>query len=135
MQDAAAKLYRPILEAAIEMTANAPAGRSALHDQAAALLQALTPAEDSSAPQPPPGALLRREIAVLPHVQEIAVALQPRLRQPTQQQELEMQAALVSARRACSYLRCPNVGAEGGMAAGEQAGSAKCSACRVSWFW
>lgn len=119
-----------MIKAAGEMAGGAAAGRSSLLDQAPVLLQALMPLQIL-----PPHAQLQRMIATLPLAQQLACDLRTLFQQPALQQELELKAALVASRRACSYLRCPNVGADGGMAAGEQAGSARCSGCRVSWFW
>ncbi len=61
---------------------------------------------------------------VLPAVQQLAKALLAWWRRPEQQAAAALEAA--QAARSCAYLRCSNLAAEGGPAAGQQEGSMRC---------
>ena len=63
----------------------------------------------------------------------LAAALWAWHQQPEQQAEHRLALARAAAGRACAYLRCANLAGEGGPAAGQGAGSSKCSACRMTW--
>ena len=78
-------------------------------------------------------ALCILESRYLPPATRLAAALLQHWRRPEQQQEDALALAQAAAARSCAYLRCANVGGEGGPAAGEGAGSARCSACRSVW--
>ena len=45
-----------------------------------------------------------------------------------------VELAQIAAARRCAYLRCSNVEAEGGPAAGQGTGSMRCGACRAAWY-
>jgi len=60
---------------------------------------------------------------------ELVLAAQPQ-DSPQAQQELAQAAAT----RSCAYLRCANLSCEGGCAAGQGAGSKRCSACRSVYY-
>ena len=62
----------------------------------------------------------------LPPATRVAAALLDWWRRPEQQQEDALALAQAAAARSCAYLRCPNVGGEGGPAAGQGAGSQRC---------
>ncbi len=53
-------------------------------------------------------------------------------RKPQPGDELEL--AQVAATRSCAYLRCANLAGKGGSAAGQGAGSQRCSKCRAAWY-
>ena len=72
--------------------------------------------------------------AVMPAASRLAAALLDWWGRPDEAPAHQLELAQVAAARACAYLRCANVGAEGGPAAGEGAGSMKCSGCRVAWY-
>ena len=63
---------------------------------------------------------------VLPLCRELAAALHAWWQRPEQQPALQLEAAQAAARRSCAYLRCANLGGEGGPAAGEGVGSLRC---------
>ena len=63
---------------------------------------------------------------VLPPARELAAALQAWWQRPEQQQQSQLEAAQAAARRSCAYLRCANLGGQGGPAAGEGVGSMRC---------
>ncbi|KAI3433879.1 hypothetical protein D9Q98_003681 [Chlorella vulgaris] len=65
-------------------------------------------------------ASFRAEIAALLH------------REPQPGDGLEL--AQAAATRKCAYLCCANLAGEGGPAAGQGAGSQRCSKCRVAWY-
>ncbi|KAL4856193.1 Zinc finger MYND domain-containing protein 10 [Chlorella vulgaris] len=45
-----------------------------------------------------------------------------------------LELAQASSTRSCAYLRCANLAGEGGPAAGQGAGSQRCSKCKVAWY-
>ncbi|KAI3433913.1 hypothetical protein D9Q98_003715 [Chlorella vulgaris] len=45
-----------------------------------------------------------------------------------------LELAQAAATRSCAYLRCANLASEGGPAAGQGAGSQRCSKCKVAWY-
>ena len=53
---------------------------------------------------------------------------------PDQRAAERLELARIAATRSCAYLRCSNLAAGGGPAAGEGDGSKKCSACRAVWY-
>jgi hypothetical protein len=53
-------------------------------------------------------------------------------REPQAGDALEL--AQAAATRSCAYLRCANLAGEGGPAAGQGAGSQRCSKCKVAWY-
>ncbi|KAL4859692.1 hypothetical protein ACK3TF_000769 [Chlorella vulgaris] len=53
-------------------------------------------------------------------------------REPQPGDALEL--AKAAATRSCAYLRCANLAGEGGPAAGQGAGSQRCSKCKVAWY-
>ncbi|PRW56311.1 hypothetical protein C2E21_5126 [Chlorella sorokiniana] len=71
-------------------------------------------------------AMSQRDIAVhgvrgvlLPPARRLAAALLDWWRRPAAQQEQQLEAAQATAARSCAYLRCANLGAGGGPAAGQ----------------
>ncbi|PRW33756.1 hypothetical protein C2E21_7361 [Chlorella sorokiniana] len=79
--------------------------------------------------------LLRNYAAeVQPVAAELAAALQQYWQLPVQRAAAELDLATAASARSCAYLRCANLGAEGGPAAGEGVGSQRCSACRAVWY-
>eukprot|EP00887_Chlorella_sp_A99_P004038 scaffold11.g4038.t1 len=77
----------------------------------------------------------RAQDSVLEPAREVASCLQAFWARPEQQEAIQLELAAEAALRSCAYLRCSNLGVEGGAAAGEGAGSKKCGACRVVWYW
>ena len=63
----------------------------------------------------------------------LAAALWAWHQQPEQLAVHRLALARAAAARSCAYLRCPNLAGEGGPAAGQGAGSSKCSGCREAW--
>ena len=98
-----------------------------------AALQAVDDAEDELTAQPltptstPGHAQL---VQTLQPVLRATAALAPLLRehwsQPEQMAADRLPAAQAAAARSCAYLRCTNLGGEGGPAAGEGVGSQRC---------
>ena len=64
--------------------------------------------------------------AVMAVAGPLADALLAWWRRPEAQQAAALELAQAAARRSCAYLRCANLGGEGGPAAGEGAGSMRC---------
>ncbi len=68
----------------------------------------------------------------------LAAALLDWWRRPEAQQAAALELAQAAARRSCAYLRCGNLGGEGGPAAGEGVGSQRCRwvtrAVQPSWI-
>ena len=75
------------------------------------------------------GEQLERLQALLPHTVCLAACLAAYWQQPEQQTAQQVLLAQAAATRSCAYLRCSNVGAEGGPAAGQGLGSMRCR-CR-----
>ena len=74
-----------------------------------------------------PKQLLRRIVEeVQPAASELAAALQAFWQLPEQRAAAELALAQAAAGRSCAYLRCANLGGEGGPAAGEGVGSQRC---------
>ncbi|KAI7844719.1 hypothetical protein COHA_001807 [Chlorella ohadii] len=71
---------------------------------------------------------------VLPPARRAATALLAWWRRPEAQPAAALELAQAVAARSCAYLRCANLGGEGGLAAGQGAGSQRCSACRAVWY-
>ena len=71
---------------------------------------------------------------LLPQFRQLAAALLEHWARPEQQQQDALQLAQAAAARSCAYLRCSNVGGEGGPAVGQGAGSQRCGACRAVWY-
>lgn len=63
---------------------------------------------------------------------QLAAALEQHWQQHAWQQDA-FALAQARAARSCAYLRCANAAQEGGPAAGQGAGSGKCSVCRTLW--
>ncbi len=62
----------------------------------------------------------------LPPTRRLAVALLAWWRHPKAQPAAALELAQAAAARSCAYLRCANLGGEGGPAAGQGAGSLRC---------
>ncbi|PRW59882.1 hypothetical protein C2E21_2002 [Chlorella sorokiniana] len=63
---------------------------------------------------------------VLPPARRLAAALLDWWRRPEAQPAAALELAQAAAARSCAYLRCANLGGEGGPAAGQGAGSQRC---------
>ena len=63
---------------------------------------------------------------LLPAATPLATALLDWWRQPEQEAGMRLQLARAAAARSCAYLRCANLGAADGPAAGEGVGSMRC---------
>ena len=63
---------------------------------------------------------------VQPAAAELAAALHAYWQLPEQRAAAELALAQAAAGRSCAYLRCANLGAEGGAATGEGVGSKRC---------
>lgn len=63
---------------------------------------------------------------LLPLARDRAAALRAARQALEQQQADRLELAQVAAARACAYLRCANVGQDGGPGAGQGAGSSRC---------
>ncbi|KAL4439805.1 hypothetical protein ABPG75_002806 [Micractinium tetrahymenae] len=75
--------------------------------------------------------LLRR---LLPPASALAAALQEWWALPEQTAAARLEAAQAAAARSCANLRCPNLGLEGGAAAGQGVGCKRCSLCRTACY-
>ena len=70
----------------------------------------------------------------LPAAERVAAAVLEWWQEPEQVAAARRSAPEAAAGRSCAFLRCANLaGCSGGPAAGEGAGSFKCSACRRAW--
>lgn len=78
-----------------------------------------------------PSALLRRLQAP---AEALVAALQEWWALPDQVAAAGLEAARAAATRSCANLRCPNLGLEGGAAAGQGVGCKRCSGCLVSYY-
>jgi hypothetical protein len=67
----------------------------------------------------------------LPAACQLATAMLDFWRQGEAAAAEQLQLAQAAAARSCAFLRCANLGLEGGPAAGQGEGSLKCSACRA----
>ena len=74
----------------------------------------------------PPAQQLAQLQASLPDAARLAVLLKAVWLLPERQAEQQLIQAQAAATRSCAYLRCANVGAEGGPAAGQGLGSMRC---------
>ena len=63
---------------------------------------------------------------LLPHAADLAALMQQYYALPAVEAETQLALAQAAARRSCAYLRCANLGGEGGPAAGQGAGSMRC---------
>ena len=84
----------------------------------------LTGAATSDMPVAAISADLRQR--ALPPAAHLAAALLDWWRRPEQQQQDALALAQAAAGRCCAYLRCANLGGEGGPAAGQGVGSMRC---------
>ena len=93
-------------------------------------LAAVEAAIDKFGWAPPTGAagppLPRLRSELLPPAHQLAGAVQALWQRPEAQQEQQLEAAQAAATRSCAYLRCANLGGEGGPAGGEGVGSKRC---------
>ncbi|KAI7839143.1 hypothetical protein COHA_007146 [Chlorella ohadii] len=78
--------------------------------------------------------LLHVSASWLPPARRLAAALLAWWRRPEAQPAAALELAQAAAARSCAYLRCANLGGEGGPAAGQGDGSLRCSACHVVWY-
>jgi hypothetical protein len=62
---------------------------------------------------------------------QLAALLQQWWQRPEQVAADRLELAQAAATRSCAYLRCANLGGQGGPAAGQGAGSKKCRVCRT----
>ena len=70
----------------------------------------------------------------LPTAEGLAEALQQYWALPEQVAAARWEACQAVATHRCAFLRCANLGLEGGPAAGEGGGSLRCAACRSVWY-
>ncbi|KAL4447721.1 hypothetical protein ABPG75_004940 [Micractinium tetrahymenae] len=72
----------------------------------------------------------------LPYALAVADQLQKcwEEQQAGRQAAAQLELAQAAATRSCAYLRCANLGAEGGPGAGQQPGSKRCGGCRAVWY-
>jgi hypothetical protein len=104
-----------------------------LRQPARQLHQALNAFDSSLAPLMHRVALLRDE--ALPPAQALAQhLLQLSQQRPGQLADARLLLAQADATRCCAYLRCAQLDAQGGPAAGEGVGSKRCSGCRTAWY-
>ena len=80
-----------------------------------------------------PLAICQRLVALLPTIEQQAAELHAWWQRPEQLVLARLAAGRAAAVRACACLACPNVGAEGGMVAGQGAGTKRCGGCRSVW--
>ncbi|PRW33226.1 hypothetical protein C2E21_7855 [Chlorella sorokiniana] len=73
-------------------------------------------------------------VPLLPGIEQMAAELHTWQQQPEQLGPARLAAGRAAAVRACAFLGCPNVGAEGGMVAGQGAGAKRCGGCRSVWY-
>ena len=117
--------------AAVEGAADSglPDGLAAQLEQAARSLREQREAGQSGLPANPSlsrnAELLRR---LLPRTAELAALMQQYYALPALDEPRQLALAQAAAGRCCAYLRCANVGGEGGSAASEGVGS-KCCRC------
>jgi len=71
---------------------------------------------------------------ILPAALTVARLLHQHWQAPEQQAADRLELAQAAATRSCAYLRCANLAAEGGPAAGEGASSKRCGICRSVWY-
>ena len=79
---------------------------------------------NSAAPSAATAADLQQR--ALPPAARLAAALLDWWRRPEQQQQDALALAQAAAGRSCAYLRCANLGGEGGPEAGQGVGSMRC---------
>ncbi|PRW60632.1 ankyrin repeat and MYND domain-containing [Chlorella sorokiniana] len=82
----------------------------------------------------PPAQQLAQLQTLLPLAMQLAEHLAAYCQQVDRQPEEQLVRARADATRSCAYLRCANVGAEGGPSAGQGLGSMRCGACRAVWY-
>ncbi len=68
-----------------------------------------------------------------PPARRLAAALLAWWRRPKAQPAAALELAQAAAARSCAYLRCANLGGEGGPAAGQGAGSQRCRWAERGW--
>ena len=96
-------------------------------EAAAARLAAQLPAGGSTGPDPMHMLqLFDRVRRCLPVAAEVGRLLLQYQEQPQQQDAAQLELVQAAATRACAYLRCANLGGEGGAAAGQGVGSMRC---------
>ncbi|KAL4433943.1 hypothetical protein ABPG75_000384 [Micractinium tetrahymenae] len=77
---------------------------------------------------------LRLLQAAMPAATEAAAALQAWWDLPTQQQAAQLELGQAAGLRACAFLGCANLQAQGGAGAGRGEGSKRCGGCRSVWY-
>ena len=109
--------------------------RRLLRQAAAALLARLAPSPGWTGPaaDDPRCQMPHLLHACLPKAAWLAQLLDQWQAEPSALADAQLELAQACATRACAFLRCANLGQAGGAAAGEGAGSRKCSGCRVAW--
>ena len=73
-----------------------------------------------------PGQVVEQLQAVVHHTVQLGHALLAWWNRPEAQPEQQLELAQAAAARSCAYLRCGNLGGEGGPAAGQGVGSMRC---------
>jgi hypothetical protein len=77
-------------------------------------------------------AVLRDE--ALPQAEALSQMLLQHWQQPEQRAAARLELAQAAGTRCCAYLRCAQLGAQGGLVAGEGVGCKRCSGCRTAWY-
>jgi hypothetical protein len=70
----------------------------------------------------------------LPPAEALSQVLWQHWQQPELQRAAQLELAQAAATRCCAYLRCAQLGAQGGPAASDGVGSKRCTGCRVAWY-
>ena len=122
LQDCAAGILQPSPSAATPAAVEQPLPA----DLAARLSQASERLGAVLAAQPPEQLPQRFADQVQPAASELVAALQAYWQLPQQRAAADLALAQAAATRSCAYLRCANLGAEGGPEAGEGVGSQRC---------
>ena len=135
--------FSALCSAAEGMVASVDSGSAsraaALQPEVASLQSALGRFNSQLSNSTTPGAAALATVNVLrsdalPPARQLAATLLEHWARPEQQQQDALQLAQAAAARSCAYLRCSNVGGEGGPAAGQGGGSQRCGACRAVWY-
>jgi hypothetical protein len=92
----------------------------------------LAMSEDSPAPLVEQFSLLKHQ--ALPQAEALSQVFWQHWHQPEQQAAARLEVAQAAVTRCCAYLRCAQLGAQGGPAAGQGLGSKRCSGCRTAWY-
>jgi hypothetical protein len=101
--------------------------------QLAGQLEASLAAFDASTAPLVEAVTILRERA-LPAAEALAQQLWQHWHRPGQEAAARLELAAAAAVRSCAYVRCAQLSAQGGPAAGEGVGSKRCSGCKAVWY-